>query len=187
MRLILASASQRRRDLLSEAGIAFEVLPADIDESPLPGETPAAHVLRLARAKAAGVAAGAPRRLVLGADTVVALGTIILGKPDSLDHARAMLAQLAGREHDVLTGVCLRRLEPPADTSWVARTRVRFKPLSAAAIERYCALVNPLDKAGAYAIQEYGDMLVSDIRGLRSTVIGLPVEEVLERLDNLVS
>jgi len=182
MNLILASASPRRRDLLQEAGIPFRVVPAAVPEELLPGERPAAHVRRLARAKAAAVAGAFPDSVVLGADTSVVLGSNVFGKPGDVGQAREMLAALSGAVHDVLTGVCLRRLQPGAEDSWVCRTRVRFRTLTPATIERYFSLVDPLDKAGAYAIQEHGDMLISDIDGLRSNVIGLPIEQVRERL-----
>ena len=185
MKLILASASPRRRDLLCEAGIEIRVVPAHIDEQALPRELPAEHVRRLAGAKADHVAAQMPDCLVLGADTVVAHQNRIFGKPDSLDDAKTMLNTLSGSAHEVLTGVCLRRLNPECLQCWVCRTKVCFRELTPNVIDRYCSLVNPLDKAGAYAIQEHGEMLISSIDGLMSNVIGLPVEEVLERLKKI--
>lgn len=180
--LILASASPRRRELLAQAGVSFTCHPAHLDEATLPGEAPAATVQRLARAKAAAVAARYPRQIVLGADTMVVRNGRALGKPESLDEAREMLRFLSGHAHEVLTGVSLLRLEPPLEETWMALTRVRFHQLADAAIEEYLARVHTLDKAGAYAIQEHGDRLVAEIDGLFSNVVGLPVEDVVARL-----
>jgi len=175
--LVLASASPRRRELLMRAGVPLQVRTADISEDAQPGESPEALVLRLAGGKARAVAADLPGRLVLGADTVIAFAGQIYGKPVDLPAARAMLRAFAGRQHDVLTGVCL--LRDSVEYSWLARTTVRFRLLTDAAIDDYVALVNPLDKAGAYGIQEHGEMIVAGMDGLLSNVIGLPVEEVL--------
>ena len=183
--LVLASASPRRRQLLREVGLAFVVDAAGIDEAALPGETPAAHVLRLALAMADAVTARHPQQLVLGADTVVVLDDTIFGKPADLKQAGQMLGQLSGRWHDVLTGVALVRREPACRHAWVCRTRVRFKTLSSAVIQEYCARANPLDKAGAYGIQEHGELLVAEIDGRRSNVVGLPIEEVVAALRGL--
>jgi septum formation protein len=183
--LVLASASPRRRRLLEEAGIAIEVAVAAVDETPLAGETPLAHVQRLALAKAHAVAPRYPQRLVLGADTVVVLDGEVFGKPADLEDAWRMLRQLAGRWHEVLTGVVLVRLGPPLSRQWVCRTRVRFKPLTEGTLRSYCRRVNPLDKAGAYGIQEHGQMLVAELDGLFSNVVGLPIEEVRAALEEL--
>ncbi len=180
--LILASASPRRRELLAAAGIAFEVCPADTDEALLPGEAPAAVVVRLARLKALAVSPRFPGRVVLGADTLVVVDGEALGKPRDLAEARAMLQRLAGRPHEVLTGVCLCRATPTAEDAWYTRTVVRFHALDAAAIEEYLRRVHVLDKAGAYAIQEHGERIVAGIDGPFSNVVGLPVEEVVARL-----
>ena len=180
--LVLASASPRRRALLEQAGFTVEVAPADVDEAPLPDEGPGEHVRRLARAKAAAVAPRFPDRVVLGADTVVILDGRIYGKPANPAQARAFLAGFSGRDHEVLTGVCLLRLDPPVERTWLARSVVRFKALSAEDIEAYCRLTDPLDKAGAYGIQEHGERIIERVDGLVSTVIGLPVEEVIQAL-----
>lgn len=185
MSLILASASPRRRDLLREAGLEFAVTPANVDEDALAGETAPDHVRRLARAKARQVAQRSPEDIVLGADTIVFLNGRIFGKPASRCEAVRMLSALSGAAHEVLTGVCICRGHPQHEEAWVSRTIVQFRTLAPELIERYCSLVDPLDKAGAYAIQEHGEMLISHIHGLRSNVIGLPVEEVLERLKRL--
>ena len=182
MTVVLASASPRRRDLLAGAGISFRVVPADVEEAREPGETPDGAALRLAQAKAAHVAVRFPDSVVLGADTIVVLHGLDFGKPASLEEARSMLAALSGRGHDVLTGVSLLRLRPRQEEAWVCRTRVRFRELDSETIERYLAMTTPLDKAGAYAIQDHGSMIVEGVEGLVSNVIGLPIEEVVERL-----
>jgi septum formation protein len=182
VRLILASASPRRLRLLREAGFDPVAQPADVDETPLPDETPVAHVQRLAQAKAAAVAVAHPDAAVLGADTVVVMDGIIFGKPADLADARATLRRLAGRSHQVLTGVCLFRPAPADPEVWVSRTDVHFRVLTDNEIEAYVQLVDPLDKAGSYGIQEHGEMIVDHIEGPFSNVVGLPVEDVLARL-----
>jgi septum formation protein len=175
--LVLASASPRRRELLEAAGWEIEVRPAAMDETRLPGERPAAYVLRLARAKSAAVAAGlGARRVVLGADTVVVSGGEVLGKPGDDREARAMLRRLSGRSHRVLTGVCLRR--GTREQAWVEATRVWFSALSAAAIAAYVATGEPRDKAGAYAIQGGAARFIPRISGSYSNVVGLPLASV---------
>lgn len=181
-RLILASASPRRRGLLTQAGVHFVCRPADVDETVLPGERADAAVRRLARAKAAAIADSAPESLVLGSDTLVVLDGVPLGKPRDLADARRMLRSLSGKTHCVMTGVSLLRRRPPLDDTWHTVTEVTFHDLSPETIEAYIARVHVLDKAGAYAIQEHGGMIIAGIRGSRSNVIGLPVEDVTERL-----
>lgn len=180
--LVLASASPRRRHLLQEAGIAVLVDAAGVDETALPGELPAAHVQRLALAKAEAVSARHPGHMVLGADTIVVLAGVIFGKPADRKDAARMLGELSGRWHEVLTGVALVRREPACRHVWVCQTRVRFRTLDGDTIREYCARANPLDKAGAYGIQEHGEMLVAEIDGPRSNVVGLPIEEVVAAL-----
>jgi len=179
--IVLASASPRRTQLLSLLGIAHEVDAGhDVDETPGPTETPAALAVRLARAKAEAVAARHPDRLVLAADTVVVLEGAILGKPVNPADAEAMLARLAGREHEVVTAVAL--AGPDGIRQRVDRTRVRFRPLDAETIRRYVATGEPLDKAGSYGLQGYGAVLVERIEGDPFGVIGLPVRLVVDLL-----
>lgn len=174
--LILASASPRRRELLASLGLAFGVRPVAIDESPLDGEAPDAYVERLAVAKAS--AEGAAGELVLAADTVVALDDELLGKPADPAEARAMLARLAGRRHEVFTGVALRDPHAERLERSVARTSVDIAPLSADRIAWYVDTGEPLDKAGAYAIQGLGALFVTHIEGNYTNVVGLPLPAV---------
>jgi septum formation protein len=182
VRLILASASPRRADLLSAAGYRFEILPADVDERPLPGERPYDYVLRIARAKARA-GAREPDAVVLGADTAVVVDGSILGKPaDDADAAR-MLGLLSGREHRVLTGVAL--VWGRREVGAVEATAVSFKPLTDEEIADYVASGEPRGKAGAYAVQGQAARFVSGIKGSYSNVVGLPVERVSELLADL--
>src|SRR5215203_6628744 len=181
MRLVLASASPRRAELLTTAGFTFEVRPADVDETPRPGEEPASYALRVARDKAAAAADRiSGDACILAADTVVVIGGDILGKPSSAAHAREMLALLSGTVHDVFTAVVVRRGE--AEESEVVGTRVRFVRLSAAEIEWYVKSGEPDGKAGAYAIQGLGSRFVDWIEGSWSNVVGLPVAAVYRML-----
>ena len=177
--LVLASASPRRRDLLSQLGLRFTVAAADIDETPFPEEAADVYVLRLAREKARTVAERFPGTWVLAADTTVALGTELLGKPSSPAEAREMLTRLSGRTHAVYTGVAL---AGRAQESMVVRTGVTFRTLSAGEIDWYANTGEPLDKAGAYGMQGKGSFLVSGIEGSPTNVIGLPLGETLELL-----
>ncbi len=182
-RLVLASGSPRRRELLASLGLEFEVRPVDLDETPLPGETPEAYVARLARAKAAaalGVGCGGPGELVIAADTVVVLDGELLGKPSDPAAARAMLGRLAGREHTVHTGVELAESTGSGvrRAAAVATSRVRIAPLDDATIAWYVATGEPLDKAGAYAIQDLGALFVESVDGNYTNVVGLPVPTV---------
>jgi septum formation protein len=206
VRLILASASPRRAELLRAAGIEFDVIAVDVGESVLPGESPEQHVRRLAEAKARAVLAMTGHRPVLGADTVVVVDDDILGKPRDSDDARRMLRLLSGRQHVVMTGVCLMmpggpakaghdRMEGPAEAGHpdrvegpanaghhvhvdVAATTVEFAPMSDAEIEWYVASGEPADKAGAYGVQGLASRFVTRIEGSYSNVVGLPVAVV---------
>ena len=179
-RLVLASASPRRRELLGQLGLSFEVSAADIDETPQRGEAAAAYVLRLAREKAQAVVTRHPGAWVLAADTTVVLGDELLGKPRDPAEAREMLGRLSGRTHEVHTGVAL--AGPAAEHSTVVRTRVTFRPLSAGEIAWYVGTGEPLDKAGSYAVQGKGGFLVAAVEGSPTNVIGLPLGETLELL-----
>lgn len=184
--MILASQSPRRIELMREAGFDIDVWPADIDESARAGESPFHLVERLARAKAAAVAAKAPAgEVVLAADTIVSIDGELLGKPRSEEDARVMLRRLSGRTHQVATGVCLMRAGTGADgaSSFVSVTDVSFYPLTDEQIARYVATGEPMDKAGAYGIQGVGGrMLVRKINGDFYNVVGLPIAEVVRRL-----
>ncbi len=177
--LVLASRSPRRQEILTRAGIPFVVRPAEVDETPLAGETPGAHVERLARAKAEAVPVAAGE-VILGADTVVVAGGEILGKPTDKNDARRMLRLLAGREHEVLTGICLRSASRAV--AGVETTRVRFVELSEAEIQEYVASGEPMDKAGGYAIQGLASKYIDRIEGCYFNVVGLPVALVHRRL-----
>ena len=180
--LVLASASPRRLALLCDAAIAPLVRASAIDETARPNEPPERRVARLAREKARAVAHEIAGQLalavVLGADTEVALDGRALGKPESAADARAMLRALAGRTHDVLTGVHLMRVDDGRSTTAVARTRVTFHAYGEAIVDRYVESGEPLDKAGAYGIQGLGVQLVSSVDGLWTNVVGLPVEDL---------
>jgi septum formation protein len=173
--LVLASASPRRRELLAQAGYSFEVHPANVPEEPLPNEDPTAYVTRLAREKALAVynELGDPQATVLGADTTVTLDDHILGKPESPADAARMLRLLSGRTHRVLTGVAL----VTATSTEVAAevTAVQFLTLSDEEIDVYIATGEPMDKAGAYAIQGRAARWIPRIEGCYFNVVGLPI------------
>src|SRR5437588_2552766 len=174
-KLILASASPRRAEILRSVGWPFEALPAHIDESREEGERADAYVERIALAKAEAAAAHCPGSLVLGADTVVVIDDQILGKPRDHDDSRCMLRELSGRWHQVLTGVAL--VNDLTGQSKVAHevTDVRFAVMSDEEINWYVSTSEPMDKAGAYAIQGHGALFIKEIRGDYFNVVGLPV------------
>lgn len=176
-KLILASASPRRSDLLTQLGVSFEIDPADIDETPTPGEPPAEYVQRMARCKAEHVSKRYPRmdRCILAADTTVVIDGSILGKPESLADGRRILTGLSGRTHLVMSAVCL-SFENTSSTLLV-ETRVEFVPLTSDVIDAYLATDEPWDKAGAYGIQGLGGVFVSSLHGSYSNVVGLPMAE----------
>jgi septum formation protein len=184
MTLILASASPRRRDLLAACGIPFEIVPSMIDEHPLRDEQAAAYVRRLALAKAESVAQHHTEAVVLGADTTVTIDGLILAKPQSLDDARQMLHRLCGREHEILTGVAVvagkmaGRVGDRSAQAMVA-SRVLMRHFTAATIEWYIATGEPVDKAGAYAVQGLGGALVERVEGSYTNAVGLPLAETL--------
>jgi septum formation protein len=174
--VVLMSASPRRAELLRLAGVAFRIHPVDIDETPLPGEAPGDLAERLARCKAARPAALPSPSLAIGADTVVAVGGDLLGKPRDLADARRMLRLLAGRWHEVVTAVAVRAV--PEEIVLCRRTtsRVLFVAMSEDEISWYAASGEGMDKAGAYALQGKGALFVSAIEGSYTNVIGLPME-----------
>ncbi|MBW0146893.1 Maf family protein [Marinobacter arenosus] len=173
--IILASASPRRSELLQQIGVTFSVQPADVDETPRPGEPPEHYVERLARDKALAVSGSSPGVLVLGSDTSVVLNGVILGKPANRDEAVETLLTLSGATHQVMTAVAL--AEDDRCQSRVVITEVTFRSLSRAEIEAYAASGEPMDKAGSYGIQGLGGIFVSKLRGSYSAVVGLPLLE----------
>jgi septum formation protein len=178
-RLVLASGSPRRQQLLRSVGVDFTSVAPDIDERPQEGEEPVPYVERLAREKALAVTVEAGDVVVAG-DTTVALGRRILGKPADVDDARRMLRDLSGRSHDVHTAVAVR--VDGRVVSTVVTTRVRMVELSEGDLDWYVATGEPLDKAGAYALQEGGGLLVERIEGSASNVVGLPLAVMAELL-----
>lgn len=181
--LVLASQSPRRRELLAEAGLSFEIATADdVAEAHTPALSPPELTCHNARLKAVAAATRYPGALVLGADTLVYLDGEPLGKPASLEEAAAMLARLAGRTHQVCTGVCLAGPEPGQLKEFYDLTDVTFHPLTAEDIQAYLRLVPVLDKAGAYAAQDHGEHIIARLDGSRSNVIGLPMEKTLAAL-----
>ncbi len=181
--LVLASRSPRRAQLLNMLGLRFEAVPADIDETFRAGEEPGAHAERLAREKAAAIAAGRPTAVVVGSDTVVVVEDDVLGKPRDADEAVDMLLRLQGREHTVATGVAV--AQNGALLSAVERVRVRFRPFDRETAAAYVATGEPADKAGAYGIQGFGGALVERIDGDFFAVMGLPVCRLIGLLSEL--
>jgi septum formation protein len=183
--LILASASPRRSDLLGRTGVAFEVIPADIPEERRKDEGPRDFALRLAAEKARAVATRVgptPGRRVLGADTIVVVDDLILGKPTDEADAERMLSLLTGRSHDVITAIALTSTDAPGTETRAVCSQVRMHAATAAEIRDYVALGESLDKAGAYALQGEGRRFVASVDGSETNVIGLPVEETLALL-----
>jgi septum formation protein len=183
MRLVLASSSPRRADLLRAAGIPFELFPVDVDEQFRMGEKPEHAVARLAEAKAAVAAASHPDAIVLGADTTVVIGGKALAKPADAEDAARMLRLLSGRSHEVLTGVCVWHQE--RRLVHVEFTRVRMAQLGESEIEWYVATGEPFDKAGGYAVQGLASRFIEGIDGSYSNVVGLPISSVYDLLKGL--
>ncbi|HPH69478.1 MAG TPA: nucleoside triphosphate pyrophosphatase [Kofleriaceae bacterium] len=181
-RLLLASASPRRREMLERVGIALDVVPADIDETPHAPESPAEYVARVALAKARAVAAQASQACVLAADTTVTIDGAILGKPDDEAHARAMLQQLSGRTHQVLTAFAIVAPGHALPMQHTVASDVEMVVLSAAMIDDYVACGEWRGKAGGYAVQGIGAAMVAQVRGSVTNVIGLPLAEVVAAL-----
>ena len=188
-KIILASASERRKDILSQVGISYEVMPSSIDEDAIQADTPAALVEALSAAKAEDIAERLTKNFVIiGADTVVVNDNIILGKPSDEAEAAKMLQMLQGNRHEVYTGVTLISVSPEGkgliDTFHV-RTIVDMIPMTAAQIDAYIKTGEPMDKAGAYGIQGRGAAYIQDIAGDYYNVVGLPISTVLARLANM--
>ena len=179
---ILASASPRRAELLRQLKLDFTIVPSDAKEVFDDNLSPLELCQLNAHRKARTVAKKDPDALVLGADTLVFLHRQIFGKPKDLVEAKKMLLQLQGRTHQVVTGVCLIHLRTHREKIFGVSTDVLFRPLTPGQIDEYLAKINPLDKAGAYAIQENGEMVVSEISGSFSNVVGLPIEKVQSEL-----
>ncbi len=182
--IYLASSSPRRADLLRQIGIEFRVRPVDVDETRAPGEDPVEYVCRIAEAKArraaAEIASTDADYVVLGADTTIALDGDIIGKPADRQHCESILRQLSARRHLVLSAVAL--ATPAAVDLRLSRNRVSFRALAAREIERYCACTEPMDKAGAYAIQGKAAIFIDHLEGSYSAVMGLPLFETAELL-----
>jgi septum formation protein len=186
MKLILASASPRRAQILRDAGISFAVMSSAIDETPYPDEAPQQMVQRLADAKAELVAARAVGPAILvAADTVVVLDGQIFGKPRSTEDARRMLELFSGRMHSVVTGVSVIRLPEMERRQFVETTEVTFAPLSRDEISRYLSTDEPYDKAGAYAIQGHAGRYIPHIEGCYFNIVGLPLSRLVNTLREL--
>ena len=183
VRVVLASGSPRRRELLTLVGITHEVIPADIDERYLPGELPRAHAERLAREKAATIADREPDAVVIGSDTIVVVDDEVLGKPRDQDHAAHMLRQQSGRSHRVITAVAAAfRGTMLAD---VEEVDVTFRTLRDDEIMRYIATGEPMDKAGAYGIQGFGATIVERVEGDYFAVMGLPLNRLARLIERI--
>ena len=186
-RIILASSSPRRKELLEQVGLKFEIFSPDIDESVHVGESADHYVQRLAEQKAQAILAQFPDAIVIAADTILVLDHKIIGKPESKQHAFEIWTALSDRQHDVLSGVCLlsSQCDPNTIQSMVVRTKVYFQKLSQLDMEQYWATGEPIGKAGAYAIQGYAAQFIQRIEGSYSNVVGLPLYETLQLLKNI--
>jgi septum formation protein len=183
--IILASASPRRKQLLSSVGLKFKTVPAHVDENYLNGETPNQHVRRLAQRKAKIIAEKYPDAWVLGADTIVVIDGHILGKPENKTQAKKMLQKLSGRTHKVYTAFIITRAVSSISKTRVIQSAVSFKNISSDEIKWYISSKEPYDKAGGYAAQEKGASFIKSVRGSYTNVIGLPLCEVLEEFKTL--
>lgn len=184
-KFILASASPRRQELLRSVGLKFKTVPAHVNEDHIRGESPRQHVRRLAQEKALLISRKHPQAWVLGADTIVVIDGLILGKPKNKTQAREMLGRLSGRRHTVFTGFTLANNAAGLIKTKVVQSAVRFKKISAGEMEWYISSAEPYDKAGGYAMQGKGAYFIKSIRGSYTNVIGLPLGEVLETLKKL--
>jgi len=186
LRLVLASGSPRRSDLLLAHGYSFDVIPADVEESSDPTLSPAELVRHNALLKARAVASLYPDRIILAADTVVSFQGRVFGKPKDMDEAVRMLTELNNEEHEVYSGVCLASESPTQEIVFVETTKVRFKNLSSDERLTYLNRIAPLDKAGAYAAQDDQNEIISSISGSLTNVIGLPMESLQTALQRFV-
>ncbi len=186
-RLILASASPRRIELLKLMGLDFDIMPGNIDETSRPGETAQSHVLRLAEEKTLSVAQNHPEAWVLGADTIVVIAGEILGKPGSPEEAAEMLEKLSGRAHEVLTGFYILRQDRGVHIREVVSSEVIFRKIAPDEMAWYTATEEPYDKAGAYAVQGMAGCFVREIRGSCTNVVGLPLCEVIDALKRVAA
>ena len=184
-RLILASESPRRYELLKQIGLDFKVVPSKVLEEFVQAESPRDHVIRLAEAKAREVANKYPDRWVVAADTIVCINGSILGKPKGREEAAEMLRRLSGQDHRVLTGFSVCRLEKGESDKEVVQTVVRMKPLTLEEIQWYVHTREPFDKAGGYAIQGIGSFMIESIQGSYTNVVGLPLCELVQMLTRL--
>lgn len=184
-KITLASGSPRRRDLLTDAGLRFEVCPADVEEFDDPLAEPSALVHHNARLKAATIADQQPEALVLGSDTTVSLHGYSLGKPADMQEARKTLKKLSGQTHTVYTGVALICRATGLDDVFVETSDVTFHELDEDTITQYFSIVNPLDKAGAYGIQDGRSLIIKEFHGTIENIMGLPIHSLLEKLEKL--
>ena len=178
--IILASSSPRRRRLMLEAGFNFEIIVSDAEEICDKSMIPWDLTVQNAQIKASPIAQNNQEKIVIGADTVVSLDNEIFGKPSDMDEAVKMLARLSGRTHIVTTGVCI--IQKEKNETFYVNTEVTFKPLSGKEISQYVKVINPLDKAGAYAAQDHGELIIEKYSGSFTNVVGLPMSEVKEAL-----
>jgi len=184
-RLILASESPRRYELLKQVGLDFDVIPSGIEEDYIKGESPRKHVLRLAEAKALDVGNQHPDRWIIAADTIVCVDHSILGKPKSREEAKKMLRRLSGKGHRVLTGFSVHHLKKRKGDREAVQTAVRVKKLTQAEMEWYIRTGEPFDKAGGYAVQGIGSFMIESIKGSYTNVVGLPIYELIQMLSRL--
>ena len=178
--IILASSSPRRRRLMLEAGFNFEIIVSDAEEICDKFMIPWDLTVQNAQIKASPIAQNNQEKIVIGADTVVSLDNEIFGKPSDIEEAVKMLARLSGRTHIVTTGVCI--IQKEKNKTFYVNTEVTFKPLSGKEISQYVKVINPLDKAGAYAAQDHGELIIEKYTGSFTNVVGLPMSEVKEIL-----
>ena len=178
--IILASSSPRRKRLMLEAGFNFEIKVSDAEEISEKFMIPWDLTVQNARIKASPIAQNNHEKIVIGADTVVSLDNEIFGKPSDMEEAVKMLARLSGRTHIVTTGVCI--IQKEKNETFYVNTEVTFKPLSGKEISQYVKVINPLDKAGAYAAQDHGELIIEKYSGSFTNVVGLPMSEVKEAL-----